>query len=258
MFITDNSLVNSRDDLSIEYILLLNQTEQFARAKDLIHERIFHPWEGGEGKVTGQYVFCRVELAKLAIKEGRFFAAISLLKETDAYPHNLGEGRLPNTEENDILYYKGLAYDGLGETENARYAFEKATIGSSDPQQAYFYNDQQPDKILYQGLAWKALKNEKKARSCFNKLIKHGEKHLFDQCRIDYFAVSLPDLAIWDDDLNVRNLIHCKYVMGLGYLGLGEIVKASGFFKEVIALDINHQGAQIHLKIVNYERLNPS
>ena len=55
--------------------------------------------------------------------------------------------------------------------------FIKATIGSSEPQQAFFYNDQQPDKIFYQGLAWRALGREDKACGCFNKLIKHGEKH---------------------------------------------------------------------------------
>jgi tetratricopeptide (TPR) repeat protein len=242
-------LVYSRDDLNIEYILLYNQLEQFDKAKELIDKRIFHPWEGGEGKITGQYTFCRVELAKQAIKQKKFTEAITLLHETDSYPHNLGEGKLPTTEENDVDYYKGVAYEGLGEFENARISFERATIGSSEPQIAFFYNDSQPDKIFYQGLAWKALKNEKKARSCFNKLIKHGEKHLFDECRIDYFAVSLPDLAIWNDDLNTRNLIHCKYVMGLGYLGLGDEKAAARFFTEVRNMDINHQGAQIHLNM---------
>lgn len=75
---------------------------------------------------------------------------------------------------------------------------------------------------------------------------KHGEKHLFDHCRIDYFAVSLPDLAIWEDDLDKRNCIHCNYVMGLGYLGLREMGKAIDFLDKVRELDINHQGGQIH------------
>ena len=60
-------------------------------------------------------------------------------------------------------------------------------------------------------------------------MIKHGEKHLFDHCRIDYFAVSLPDLAI-EDDLDKRNRIHCNYVMGLGCLGLREMGKAIDFW----------------------------
>lgn len=237
---------DSRDDLSIERITLYNQLGRYQEAKDLIAARKFHPWEGGEGKITGQYVLCHVELAKIALKEGRYADALELLEKTDSYPYNLGEGKLINAEENDIWYYKGEAYRGLGEEQNAVICFRKATVGSSEPQQAFFYNDAQPDKIFYQGLAWRALGDEAQARSRFNKLIKHGEKHLFDKCRIDYFAVSLPDLAIWEDDLDKRNRIHCEYVMGLGYLGLHDNEKATECLDEVRRLDINHQGAQIH------------
>ena len=62
----------------------------------------------------------------------------------------------------------------------------------------------------------------------------------------DYFAVSLPDPAIWDDNLNIRNQIHCNYVMGLGYLGLNNQAKANVFLEKVREMDVNHQGAQIH------------
>ena len=237
---------DSRDDLSIERITLYNQLGRYQEAKDLIAARKFHPWEGGEGKITGQYVLCHVELAKIALKEGRYADALELLEKTDSYPYNLGEGKLINAEENDIWYYKGEAYKGLGEEQNAVICFQKATVGSSEPQQAFFYNDAQPDKIFYQGLAWRALGDEAQARSRFNKLIKHGEKHLFDKCRIDYFAVSLPDLAIWEDDLDKRNRIHCEYVMGRGYLGLHDNENATECLDEVRRLDINHQGAQIH------------
>ena len=243
---THLSTTEERDDLAIERITLYNQLGRYDEAKALIAGRKFHPWEGGEGKITGQYVLCRVELARVALREQRYADALALLEETDQYPHNLGEGKLANAEENDIWYYKGEAYRGLGDEEKAKVCFEKATVGSAEPQQAFYYNDQQPDKIFYQGLAWRALGDENRARGCFNKLIKHGEKHLFDICRIDYFAVSLPDLAIWEDDLNKRNRIHCNYVMGLGYLGLDEIPEAAGFLDKVIELDINHQGAQIH------------
>ncbi|MDR3267644.1 MAG: DUF5107 domain-containing protein [Tannerella sp.] len=213
-------LVEQRDDLCIERITLYNQLGEYEKARQLIASRKFHPWEGGEGKVTGQYVLCRVQSAKKAISEKQFGVALDLLNETNHYPHNLGEGKLTNAGENDVDYYKGLAYRGLGNEAKARQHFEKATCGPSEPQQAFFYNDPQPDKIFYQGLAWRALGDETKAQSLFNKLIAHGEKHLSDDCKIDYFAVSLPDLAIWEDDLNNRNRNYCRYMMELGYLGL--------------------------------------
>ena len=36
---------------------------------------------------------------------------------------------------------------------------------------------------------------------------------------MDYFAVSLPDLQIWEDDMNRKNRVHCNYLMGLGQFG---------------------------------------
>ena len=238
-------IVMTRDDLYLEYVTLLNQTGQYREAIRRIDQRKFHPWEGGEGKISGQYIICRIELAKKAIAEKRYQDAISLLKETEYYPFNLGEGKLAGAEENDIHYFMGCAYEGLGDKENAELYFRKATVGSAEPAIAFFYNDQQPDKIYYQGLAWRKLGDEKKARSRFNKLINHGEQHLFDHVKIDYFAVSLPDLLIWEDDLNLRNQIHCNLVMGLGYLGLNDRKTAERFLGKVRELDINHQGLNV-------------
>jgi hypothetical protein len=114
--------------------------------------------------------------------------------------------------------------------------------------QAIFYNDPQPDKIFYQGLAWMKLGETQKASGIFRKLIEFGEKHMSDHITIDYFAVSLPDLLVFDADLNLRNKNHCLYLMGLGYLGLGNssVEKAKAYFDEVLGMDINHQGAAIH------------
>ena len=41
-----------------------------------------------------------------------------------------------------------------------------------------------------------------------------------------FCRLKTPDLAIWDNDLNRRNRIHCDYVIGLGYLGMENIEKA--------------------------------
>jgi tetratricopeptide (TPR) repeat protein len=245
------ALVEQRDDLCIERITLYNQLGKYEEAMELIANRKFHPWEGGEGKITRQYVLCRMELAKQAIRKAAYEKALQLLHETDAYPYNLGEGKLTNAEENDIDYYKGLAYRAAGNEARAQVYFAKATAGSAEPQQAFYYNDRQPDKIFYQGLAWLALDQKDKAHSCFNKLIDYGKKHLFDSCKIDYFAVSLPDLTIWEDDLNVRNQIHCYYVIGLGELGLGRRTEAKHYLRKALEPDINNQDIQLILNDMN-------
>ncbi len=234
------SVVEERDDLYLERITLYNQLGNYEKAKELLAQRHFHPWEGGEGKVGSQYTFCRVELAKQAIKGNDYKKALELLNETDSYPYNLEEGKLCTVKENDIEYFKGVCYRGMGDEETAKQWFLKATQGPEEPKQAFFYYDESPDKIYYQGLAWRALGDEKKAKERFNKLIDHGKEHVNDNCKIDYFAVSLPDLVIWEEDLNKRNRIHCYYVMALGYLGLVETEKAKEFLDKVLELDVNH------------------
>jgi tetratricopeptide (TPR) repeat protein len=245
-------LVNFRDDLYLERVTLYNQLGEYQTARDLIATYKFHPWEGGEGKVVGQYLIAHIELAKDAIEAGESEKALQLLHDAQHYPENLGEGKLYGAQENDIRYLQGLAYEKLGEHEKSTQMYKLATEGISEPVQAIFYNDPQPDKIFYQGLAWMKLNENEKAASIFIKLINFGKKHLNDEISIDYFAVSLPDLLVFDADLNLRNKIHCLYLQGLGKLGLGNknLEDAQSLFDEVLALDVNHQGAAIHKKMV--------
>lgn len=239
-----HELVAQRDDLVLEEITLLNQTGQHLEAKELLDRHIFHPWEGGEGKVPMQYQTARVELAKIAIAEKRHRDAIALLEECLEYPHHLGEGKLYGAQENDFYYFLGQAHSALGNEDTARECYQQATLGPTEPAAALYYNDAKPDKIFYAGLAFRALGNENKARSYFNRLVDYGKQHIHDIVKMDYFAVSLPDLLIWDDDLQLRNRIHCLYMLSLGYMGLGNVKKSREYLEEIKSLDINHQGIQ--------------
>ncbi len=235
-------LVDSRDDLTLELITLLNLTGKYQEAKERLDARTFHPWEGGEGKVPAQYQSARVGLARQAMTEGRCSDAICLLEECLQYPHHLGEGKLYGAQENDFYYLMGLAYDAEGKEEKARECWIKATEGPTEPAPALYYNDAKPDKIFYAGLAFRALGMEDKARSYFNRLADYGRQHYHDKVVMDYFAVSLPDLLIWEDSLDSRNRVHCLYMLALGCAGLGDKKKAKRYLEEAAAIDSNHQG----------------
>lgn len=236
------NLVWQRDDLLIEYATLLNQTGRHLDAKQLIDNHNFHPWEGGEGKVTTQYQVARVELAMSAIAQKRFDEAIHLLNECLCYPHYLGEGRLQGAQENDFFYLLGVAYEGCGNMASAHNCYEKAIVGTQEPAAAMYYNDAKPDKIFYQGMALLKLGRKDEANGRFHKLINYGKDHIFEDVKMDYFAVSLPDLLIWEDSLNTKNRIHCLYMLALGHYGLGDKTKAMRYLSEVDKLDINHIG----------------
>ncbi|WP_042462350.1 DUF5107 domain-containing protein [Neobacillus dielmonensis] len=240
------SVVEKRDDLYQEYISLLNLQGHSQKAIELLDKRNFHPWEGGEGKVTGQYVLAHIQLARKFISVQRFDEAIQSLKEALVYPPNLGEGKLAGAQENNIYYYLGCAYEGLNHKQKAEDCFTKATLGMDEPASAMYYNDAPPDMIFYQGLSWWKLKNPEQAKRKFNKLIDYGERHLFEKPKIDYFAVSLPDFLVFEDDLKKRNEIHCRYMRALGLIGLKRLAEAEEELKRVLTLDPNHQGAIWH------------
>lgn len=244
---TEFENVIKRDDLYLEFATLLNQLGEYAEAKAMIDSRKFHPWEGGEGKVPAQYQISRVGLARMALCEGRCDDAVALLKECYVYPHNLGEGKLQGAQENDFNYWMGRALEAKGDTDDARRFYTLACAGISEPCDAIYYNDQKPDKIFYQGLAWNKLGGREEAEKRFNRLIEYGRENMDRKVKIDYFAVSLPDILIWEDDLDRRNKVHCHYMMGLGYLGLGDISSAVEHLQAAAKLDMNHQGVQCHL-----------
>ena len=235
-------IVAGRDDLVLERATLLNQLGRYEEAMALIDGHVFHPWEGGEGKVSAQYQTCRMELAKRALAAGDAARAEKLLMECLDYPHHLGEGKLHGAQENDFHYLLGCARSAQGDEEAARRWWTLATEGTQEPTAAMYYNDAKPDKIFYQGLALIRLGRCDEANGRFNRLVNYGRNHIFEPQVMDYFAVSLPDLLIWEDSLDARNRIHCLYMLALGYRGLGDTVRAQRYLDELTAADINHQG----------------
>jgi tetratricopeptide (TPR) repeat protein len=244
-------LVEQRDDLTIERVTLLNILGRPDDASRLLAGRTFHPWEGGEGKVTGQYVTSAVAKARRAVQSGEYSKAVEILEGARVFPFNLGEGKLYGARENNIFYYLGGAHEGLGHADTARVFFDLAGAGPSEPASAMYYNDQPPDMIFYQGLALRKSGREEEAEGVFRRLAAYGRAHLEDDVKMDYFAVSLPDFLVFDEDLGRRNRVHCHYMMALGAAGLGDREAARREFEEVLSLDANHQGAAIHLRLLD-------
>ena len=102
------ALVEQRDDLTIERITLLNLLRRPDEALALLMDRRFHPWEGGEGKVTRQYVSSLVELARQCIERANSKRLSRRLEQAQIYPENLGEGKLYGAQENNIFLLPGL------------------------------------------------------------------------------------------------------------------------------------------------------
>ncbi len=239
-------LLEGRDDLYIEYITLVNLTGNPGKAYECIMKHKFHPWEGGEGKITTQYTLALLAMARKALGEKDYKKAEELLGKAFVYPENLGEGKLEGTKDNHLYYYLGLALEGQGRKEEAKACYENAALGTDEPAGAMYYNDQPADRILYQGLAYLKLGRPREARSRFYRLIDYGERHLEDQVKIQYFAVSLPEFLIFDEDYTLRNRAHCYYLMALGNMGLGDGGKAAAFLDEAVKAEPSHMMCRVY------------
>lgn len=221
----NRNLIDGRDVLFLSYIALLNKNGEYKKALDLIENHNFHPWEGGEGKVSGEYKTSLFALAEKEYKNKNYRKAIELCEKTIVYPDNLGEGKLPNVPDNRAHYLIGLCYKNSGDKETAKRYFTLAASGSCVPEPVRYYNDQPSDYIYYQGLAYFELGNADLAKKSFNQLIAFGNKHIFDKVEYDYFAVSMPELEVYEDDIQKRNDDYCRYMTELGEKGLREIAE---------------------------------
>ena len=219
-------LLEKRDDLYTEYITLLNRDGQYEKALKLMRSHKFHPWEGGEGKITKEYKTSLVQLAKTADNpEELLTAALS-------YPENLGEGKLIGEKDNDVYYYLGCL-----DTPRAAEYLEKAADCAFELGGAMYYNDQPPHMLYYAALALRRLGREDEALLRLKAMAEYGRAHMNDHMRIDYFAVSLPDFLIFEADLDRKNRAECCRLAALGYMGLGDEEEAGKYLAEMEKAD---------------------
>jgi len=146
-------VVLKRDDLTAELLSLWNIHGETDAAAQVLAQRKFHPWEGGEGKVTGQYLINLQRRALNAIANKQYGKAEELLQQALSYPENLGEGRLVGQSDNDIWYLLGWCAQQLQQSERAQRYFERALEGGSTLEAGRYYNDQPVDYLFYQAMA---------------------------------------------------------------------------------------------------------
>jgi len=244
-----SDLLEKRDDLYLRWITLLNCAGLHQEALDALLAHPFHPWEGGEGKVSGQYRYALSRLAIGCLNRGEAENALAYLEASLTYPVVLGEGKLPNVPDNQAYYYMGLAYRIMGDAQKEHEYLELAASGPQEPEPVLYYNDQPSDFIFYQGLANRALGREAAAKKAFHRLIAYGEAHVFDDVEYDFFAVSLPEIEVFQEDIQKRNWLYCNYLRALGSIGLGEKKKAAALFEEILSEQADYQGALAHLEM---------
>jgi tetratricopeptide (TPR) repeat protein len=232
-------LVAIRDDLSIEYVTLLNLVGRHQEAAELLESRRFHPWEGGEGKVLHQHAVTHLAIGKQELHEGRPEQAMRHFQNACSPPDNLGEARHLLANQADLQYYLGLGHQALGDEAAATQQFEAAAANAGD----FLEMGVQPfsEKSFYKGKALEQLGKAEKAQAVFKGMVDHGKQLCSTPAKIDYFATSLPDLLVFNTDLQQRRELEGLVLQGLGYAALDQNEKSQGYFSKALSLDPSNQ-----------------
>ena len=225
-----SALIARRDDLTIEYITLLNQTRRWQEALEHLSRRHFSPWEGGEGLVASQYVNAHRALGSAALTPGNPGEALRHFEAARYYPENLGEGKHLLTLERDLDYLSGVAAQQLGDADAVR-RFWTAAAAPLPEIGLHSY---------FQALALRALGDDRQATAVLSELAKTADEKMNREPTIDFFATSLPNMLLFHDDLGKRNRVEALLLSALSSLGLGNSASAVTALRQLLAEDPNH------------------
>ena len=231
-------LVAQRDDLTLEFCALLNQTGRHDDALAVVSARKFQPWEGGEGLALGQHVRSHLALGRQALAAGDAARARGHFEAARGAPENLGEARHLLANQSDIHFWLGCAHDALGQRAAARRAWTRAATFRGDFQEMSVRP--MSEMTYWSARAWEKLGRRGAARRLFGQLLAHARRLAKARAKIDYFATSLPTMLLFDDDLQARQLTTARFLEAQARLGLGEHAVARRLLRAVLESDPSH------------------
>jgi len=226
-------LVLRRDDASVSLASLHNLLGRPEDALALLLSRRFHPWEGGEGAVLRQYTTARILLGRRALENGDAAAALEEFSKAMDTPDSLGEKYHLLQAKADVNYWLGRALEALGRGDEARERFEASASESGDFTEMAVA-DHSP-LSYYRGLSLRALGRGDEASTLFEDLKSFGEAGLKETAKIDYFATSLPNLLVFDEDLQARRDAENHLLIALACKGLGRDEEARRYVEKIFA-----------------------
>ncbi len=230
--------VSKRDDLTLEFCSLLNQTGQPGRALELLESRQFQPWEGGEGMALGQFARAQLLLGRARLTQGDATGARKCFEAALTPPLNLGETRHLLANASDIHYWLGEACFAEKDTVSARKWWTTAASFRGDFQDMTVRSFS--EMTYFTAMAQIRLGKAAAARGLFKSLLHHGQALERLPAKIDYFATSLPTMLLFEDDLQTRQETRALFLQAQAYRGLGQPKRAASLLRKVLKRDPNH------------------
>jgi tetratricopeptide (TPR) repeat protein len=245
---THRSLVDRRDDLSLELASLYNSLGRSDLALQLLLGRKSQPWEGGEGKVLEEFVRANVLLAQAALRAGTAARAVDYLDAASMPPMSLSEAKHLLMNLSIIDYWLGVAHATLGDHQRASESWRRATEQRVDFQQMQV--KKVSETTYWSAMALRKLQLHDEAASLFQKMIEYARELEREEPKIDYFATSLPAMLLFEEDLKARQATMAKFLEAQGRLGLGDSEGALSLLENVLERDCSHSGSIDLLKLI--------
>ena len=224
-------LVLHRDDCTVALVGLYNLTGDPTKAIELVTSRRFHPWEGGEGAVLRQFTTAHLLLGKQALQNGDAECALQHFTGAMDTPASLGESYHLLQAKADVNYWLGLAYKALGRKNEACAHFESSDSESGDF--AEMAVTAHSPLSYYRGLSLRELGRLDEARALFEDLRNFAISHIGKPAVIDYFATSLPNLLVFEENLQARRDADHQLLAALACFGLDDPGGAASHLAEV-------------------------
>ena len=236
-----SQILQTRDDLSVEVCTLYNQLDQPSMALDILCNRQFQPWEGGEGLVLGQYKRAQLLIGNKYLRDRQPKVALDHFLSILKPPASLREANHLLTNQSDVYYWIGIAQNELGNTQNAVEWWRKAARSIGDFQQMAVR--EVSNMSYWSGLAERQLGNLVAAETIFSDIYNYSCELETSKVEIDYFASSLPAMLLFEEDLQRRAKIDSLFLCAQALAGLNRSLEAEECLQRTLKLDPNHAGA---------------
>ncbi|WP_432487049.1 DUF5107 domain-containing protein [Kineococcus sp. SYSU DK018] len=188
-------LAEQRDDALVEVAHLLVSTGGAARAVQLLTTRTFQPWEGGEGQVLSAWERARTRLALEALADDPAAAVAHLRAALDS-PACLGEARHPLAATAQLHLLLGDALAATGDAGAARAAWGAAAEHRGD---FLGMSTQEHSEATFSSVL--ALRRLGRDDGPLTASLRRFRDALAAAVPVvDYFATSLPDLLLFEED----------------------------------------------------------
>ncbi len=227
-----------RDDLTVEYCTLLNQAGRHDEALEILLHRHFQPWEGGEGRVLEQYVRAHMALGRSKLRQGMASEALAHFHGALHPPQSLGEARHALANCSNIFFYLGEAAAAAGKMKNATQWWRRAAEEKGD-----FRNmavTPYSEMTFYRILALQRLGSNHIAGKLAASVLAYAKKLLATPAKIDYFATSLPDLLLFEADLQADQNTYAGFLQAQIYFAMGNRRRAIQILRHILRHNAHH------------------